>query len=205
MAQASLCRNNRTWMAPSGSTQVRSRPSWRSAHRTGASGGCARRRRDGPAAPELALICRAKRGGPREREELVKAYQPMIASVAHAYRRSTAISREELIQEGVVGLLRALERYDPDRGVPFWGYAAWWVRQAMQQVVSELSGPIVLSDRALRQLSRIKNAQRRFEQAHRRAASAGEVAVIAGLPRSRVESLLCTERADRRSAGTGSV
>ncbi|HEY1515750.1 MAG TPA: sigma factor, partial [Solirubrobacteraceae bacterium] len=88
----------------------------------------------------------------------------MIASVARAYRRSTAVGREELTQEGVVGLLRALDRYDPDRGVPFWGYAAWWVRQAMQQVVSELSAPMVLSDRALRQLARVKHAQRRFEQ-----------------------------------------
>jgi RNA polymerase primary sigma factor len=66
-----------------------------------------------------------------------------------------------LMQEGVVGLLRALQRYDPERGVPFWAYAAWWVRQAMQQVVSELSRPLVLSDRALRQLARVKAAQRR--------------------------------------------
>jgi RNA polymerase primary sigma factor len=121
----------------------------------------------------------------------------MIASVAHAYRRSTAVAREELLQEGVVGLLRALERFDPDRGVPFWGYAAWWVRQAMQQVVSELSRPMVLSDRALRQLARIKNAQRRFEQARRREATSAELAAIIGLPRSQVESLLGTERTAR--------
>jgi hypothetical protein len=45
--------------------------------------------------------------------------------------RSAVASRVERLQEGVVGLLRALERFDPDRGVPFWGYASWWVRQAM--------------------------------------------------------------------------
>jgi RNA polymerase sigma factor (sigma-70 family) len=146
---------------------------------------------------ELALVCRAKRGGPREREELVRAYLPMIVSVGHAYRRSTAVGRDELTQEGVVGLLRALERYDPDRGVPFWGYAGWWVRQSMQQVVSELSRPIVLSDRALRQLARVKKAQRQFEQASRREATSAELAAIVGLPRSQVESLLCTERTAR--------
>jgi hypothetical protein len=48
-----------------------------------------------------------------------------------------------------VGLLRALDRYDPTAGVPFWGYAAWWVRQAMQQLIAELTRPLVLSDRAL--------------------------------------------------------
>ena len=96
-----------------------------------------------------------------------------------------------------MGLLRALERFEPDRGVPFWAYAEWWVRQAMQQVVSEVSRPMVLSDRALRRLAQIKAAQRRFEQTHRRSPSSAEVARIVGLPRSQVESLLCTDRSAR--------
>ena len=62
----------------------------------------------------------AKRGGPPEREELVDSFLPLIASVARLYRRSSRVGRDELMQEGVVGLLRALERYDPQRGVPFW-------------------------------------------------------------------------------------
>jgi RNA polymerase sigma factor (sigma-70 family) len=186
-------------MAPTDSSQVRRGPWWRSSRR----GGAPRRRasRDhghrGGAAAELALVMRAQRGGPRDREQFVTAYQPLIASVAYAYRRSTSVERDELLQEGVVGLLRALARFDPERGVPFWAYAAWWVRQAMQQVVSELSRPIVLSDRALRQLARIKDAQRRFEQTHHREANCGEVAAVVGLPRSQVESLLCAERAPR--------
>jgi RNA polymerase sigma factor (sigma-70 family) len=142
-------------------------------------------------------VSRAQNGGPREREELVDAYLPMIASVAYAYRRSSRLDRDELTQEGVVGLLRALERYEPERGVPFWGYAAWWVRQAMQQVVSELSRPVVLSDRALRQLARIKDAQRRFGQTRRREATAAELSAMVGLPASQVEKLLCTDRTAR--------
>jgi RNA polymerase sigma factor (sigma-70 family) len=122
----------------------------------------------------------------------------MIAGVARAYRRSASVDREELTQEGVVGLLRALERYEPERGVPFWAYAVWWVRQAMQQVVSELSRPMVLSDRALRQLARIKDAQRRFEQAHRHEPSPSELASLVELPRWQVESLF---RADRSARG----
>ena len=142
-------------------------------------------------------MSRAKNGGPREREELVNTYLPMIASVAYAYRRSTGLDRDELTQEGVVGLLRALERYEPQRGVPFWGYAAWWVRQAMQQAVSELSRPVVLSDRALRQLARIKDAQRRFGQSRRREPTAAELSAMVGLPTSQVEKLLCTDRTAR--------
>jgi RNA polymerase primary sigma factor len=145
-------------------------------------------------AREQALVLRAKAGGPRDREELVKWFAPMIAGVARAYRRSSAIDREELTQEGVVGLLRALERYEPERGIPFWGYAVWWVRQAMQQVVSELSRPMVLSDRALRQLARMKDAQRRFEQTHRHEPSPLELSSIVGLPRWQIESLFRAER-----------
>jgi DNA-directed RNA polymerase sigma subunit (sigma70/sigma32) len=67
----------------------------------------------------------------------------------------------------------------------------------MQQVVSELSRPIVLSDRALRQLARIKEAQRRLEQRYARAASCSEVAVATGLSRAQVERLLSAERRPR--------
>src|ERR1700759_2250177 len=174
------------------------------------SGAAGRFARDDDA--ERALVLRAKAGGPRDREELVNWFAPMIAGVARAYRRSTAVDREELTQEGVVGLLRALERYEPERGVPFWAYAVWWVRQAMQQVVSELSRPMVLSDRALRQLARIKDAQRRFEQAHRHEPSPSELASLVGLPRWQIESLSRAERTARgldepvggeRSEGTG--
>jgi RNA polymerase primary sigma factor len=98
-----------------------------------------------------------------------------------------------LMQEGVVGLLRALGRYDPGRGVPFWSYASWWVRQAMQQVVSELSGPMVLSDRALRQLARIKTAQRRLEQTRGRGATLRELAAASGLPEAQVHRLMSAE------------
>jgi RNA polymerase primary sigma factor len=181
-------------MAPSGSRHVRSRPWWRSSQRATGDRRSAWSARD---AAEPALVARAKNGGPREREELVNAYLPMIASVAYIYRRSSGLDRDELTQEGVVGLLRALERYEPERGVPFWGYAAWWVRQAMQQVVSELSRPVVLSDRALRQLARIKDAQRRFGQTGRREATAAELSAMVGLPTSQVEKLLCTDRTAR--------
>lgn len=83
--------------------------------------------------------------------------------------------------------------------MPFWAYAGWWVRQAMRQVVSELSGPLVLSDRALRQLARIKSAQRRFEQTRGRAANLRELAAASGLPQTQVESLISPELRPGRS------
>jgi RNA polymerase sigma factor (sigma-70 family) len=146
---------------------------------------------------ERALVLAAKRGGARERERLIEAFRPSIAGIARGYRRQQAVTWMERMQEGTLGLLRALERYDPQRGTPFWAYASWWVRQAMQQVVSELSGPVVLSDRALRQLARIKAAQRRFEQRAGREPSCAELAEAAGLPREQVVSLMRADRAPR--------
>jgi RNA polymerase primary sigma factor len=139
----------------------------------------------------------AQRGGAREREQLIEAFMPSIAGVARMYRRSSSLDWSELIQDGVVGVFRALERFDPEREVPFWGYATWWVRQAMQQLVSERSRPTVMSDRALRQLARVKDAKRGFEQSHHVAPSCGELATSVGLSRAHVESLLASERPAR--------
>jgi RNA polymerase sigma factor (sigma-70 family) len=146
---------------------------------------------------ERAVVLSAQRGGQWERQQLIDAFMPSIMGIARMYRQSAAVEWNELLQEGAVGLLRALERYDAEIGVPFWAYAGWWVRQAMQKLVSELSGPLVLSDRALRQLARIKEAQRRFEQTERKEPTCGELAEIVGLPRTQVESLICTERTAR--------
>jgi DNA-directed RNA polymerase sigma subunit (sigma70/sigma32) len=66
-----------------------------------------------PAGTERRLVQAAKSGDCWAREELVEAFLPLIAGVARVYRGSPTITRVELIQEGVVGLLRALERYDP--------------------------------------------------------------------------------------------
>ncbi len=147
-----------------------------------------------PAAVERRLVDAAQAGDRRAREELVEAFLPLIAGVARVYRGSRTITRTELMQEGVVGLLRALERYDPELGVPFWGYAAWWVRHAMQQLIAELTRPLVLSDRALRQLSRLKRAHGDYLAEHGREPSGNQLAASAGLTHAQVGEMLALER-----------
>jgi RNA polymerase sigma factor (sigma-70 family) len=152
---------------------------------------------DGVAAPlERRLVLAAKDGDPAARAQLVEAFMPLISSLARTYR-SGQVQRVELLQEGVVGLLRALERFDPERGVPFWGYATWWVRQAMQQLVAELTRPVVLSDRALRHLARLKQAHREAVQHSGREPTRDELARRTGLSLDQVDDLLATERSPR--------
>jgi RNA polymerase sigma factor (sigma-70 family) len=136
-------------------------------------------------------------GDAAARDRLVEHFMPAIAGVARRYRGSPAVERDELIQEGVVGLLRALERFDVTMGTPFWAYAKWWVRQAMQQLVAEMTRPVVLSDRALRQLARVKGAQQSLRQATRCEPSINELCECTGLSRTQIESLRAVERPPR--------
>jgi RNA polymerase sigma factor (sigma-70 family) len=146
---------------------------------------------------EEALVRRAQQGDAAARAQMVETFMPLIASVARTYRKGLAVQRIELLQEGVVGLLRALERFDPDRGVPFWGYASWWVRQAMQQLVAELTGPTVLSDRALRQLARLKQAHADAVRDTGRRPTRDELVDRTGLAADQVDGLVAAERSPR--------
>jgi RNA polymerase primary sigma factor len=150
-----------------------------------------------PPGDERRLVVRAAGGDAAARERLVELFVPSVAAVARRYKSLSAVDRGELTQEGVVGLLRALERYDPERGTPFWAYASWWVRQAMQQLVAEMTRPVVLSDRALRLLARVKEARREYQQARGRDPSTRELAEAAGVPLARVEELLAVDRPPR--------
>lgn len=118
---------------------------------------------------------------------------PLIEAVASTYRSTPQVERRELLQEGVVGLLRARERYDAARGVPFGAYAVWWVRQAMQQLVAELTRPVVLSDRALRHLASLRDAMHEALRETGREPDAGELASRTGLNAEQVAALLAAE------------
>jgi RNA polymerase primary sigma factor len=146
---------------------------------------------------ERALVLGAADGDAHAREQLVETFLPLISGVARRYRNASGVDREELLQEGVVGLLRALQRYDPKLGLPFWPYASWWVRQAMQRLVAELTHPTVLSDRALRQLARIKAAHHEHVQANGREPSIAELAHEAGLAKEQVQTLVAVDRPAR--------
>ena len=149
---------------------------------------------------ERELVVAAVGGDQAARDRLVDAFLPLIGGVARHYRGCPAVGRSELMQDGVVGLLRALQRYDVDRGTPFWPYASWWVRQAMQQLVAELTRPIVLSDRALRQLARVKKVHRTHVQAHGREPTMAELVERTGFSSDQIGSLLAVDRTPRALA-----
>jgi RNA polymerase sigma factor (sigma-70 family) len=138
-------------------------------------------------------VCAAQSGDVSAREELLEQFMPVIRRAARTYAGMSALTSEELEQEGVVGLFLALGRFDPERGVPFSAYASWWVARGMQRLVAELTLPVVMSDRAMRQLARLKHARQDHEQAYHCEPSRGELAESTGYTRQQLDCLLCAE------------
>lgn len=128
--------------------------------------------------------------------KLVEAFLPAIANLARGFRGSR-VERRELLQEGVVGLLFAVRRYDARLDTPFWAYASFWVRKAMQELTAELTRPVALSDRAVRELSQIRRARNEHLQRHGSEPTAGQLSAITGLTAGQVDRLRATERRPR--------
>ncbi|MDP9424562.1 MAG: RNA polymerase sigma factor RpoD/SigA [Actinomycetota bacterium] len=87
-------------------------------------------------AEEIDLSNRAKAGDKRARQRLIEKNLRLVVSVAKKYR-GMGLPFEDLIQEGNIGLMKAVEKFDPDRGYRFSTYATWWVRQAVQRAVAD--------------------------------------------------------------------
>jgi RNA polymerase sigma factor (sigma-70 family) len=146
---------------------------------------------------EQELVVATDRGDPAACRELVELFLPAIAGVARSIDFGGAVHRRELVQEGVAGLLFAAKRYDPATGTPFWGYASFWVRKAMQELVAEVARPVALSDHAARGLARLKAERRSHVQAHRVEPSRRELAAATGFGLAQIDSLLASDRAPR--------
>ena len=87
-------------------------------------------------AEEVELSKRAKAGDAKARTRLLEKNLRLVVSVAKKYR-GYGVPFEDLIQEGNIGLMKAVDKYDPDRGWRFSTYATWWVRQAVGRAVSD--------------------------------------------------------------------
>ena len=108
---------------------------------------------------EIDLSKRAKAGDERDRHRLIEKNLRLVVSVAKKYR-GMGLLFEDLIQEGNIGLMKAVEKFDPDRGFRFSTYATWWIRQAVQRAVADkgrtIRVPVHMGDK-IRKMARMYN------------------------------------------------
>jgi RNA polymerase primary sigma factor len=146
---------------------------------------------------EQDLVIGAEAGDADACRKLVEAFLPPIAGLARRFHSGIGVERQELIQEGVAGLLLAARRYDPGLSTPFWAYASFWVRKAMQELVAELTRPVALSDRAVRSLAQIRTARSEHVQTHGTEPTKEELSSATGFTPAQLESLQAIERTPR--------
>jgi RNA polymerase primary sigma factor len=139
------------------------------------------------AAEEVELGRRIERGDAAAKEQMVEANLRLVYAVAASYR-GLGVPFEDLVQEGTVGLVRAVEKFDHRRGLKFSTYAVWWIRRGVMNAVRE-ARPIRIPEQARRQLAEIRSAE---SELRRRCAGKATIHAIAehtGLSVDRVRVL----------------
>jgi RNA polymerase sigma factor (sigma-70 family) len=131
------------------------------------------------------LAAAAATGDRNARARCVELALPRLRGLARRYE-GHGVTRDDLEQEVALGLLRALERYDPSLGTPFLAWARIWARQALQQAVAEHSRPVRLTRHALWDLHELKSTQERLWQAQRGEPTLAQLADAMAWPEERV-------------------
>jgi|HubBroStandDraft_3_1064219.scaffolds.fasta_scaffold82451_1 RNA polymerase primary sigma factor len=139
-------------------------------------------------------LLRAVARGERARREFVEANLRLVVSIARTYR-TAGVDLADLVQEGNVGLLRAVERFDPAFGVRFSTYATYWIRQAVRHGMSKMGHAIALPDDKRASLLELRRAEEDLTQVLGRTPSEAEIASELGL---NVDALYQLRRTEMR-------
>ena len=107
-------------------------------------------------------VSRARREGKAAREEMVRAHLPLVVAIAKRYRGRSSLDLLDLIQEGNLGLMHAVEKYDHRRGVKVATYAVWWIRQAMARAMADQGRLIRVPVHMTEQVARVLRERRKL-------------------------------------------
>ncbi|MBQ8475968.1 RNA polymerase sigma factor RpoD/SigA, partial [bacterium] len=115
---------------------------------------------------------------------------PLIQKIASKSIQTTSLSNNDLIQEGIFGLITAIEKFNPEIGAKFATYASWWIKQAMFKAISEQSYAYNIPVYIQETLSRYKKTKQQMEQAEQKEVSKSDVARRLNMTEEKIDTFL---------------
>ncbi len=138
----------------------------------------------------IAEVNRARRELKRLREEMVRAHLRLVVTIAKKYRVHSSLDFLDLIQEGNLGLMRAVEKYNYRRGVKVSTYAVWWIRQAITRAMADQGRTIRVPVHMTETARQVQRERQKLYRQHGREPRADEIAAQSGIPVTQVERAL---------------